>query len=94
MSEVMDSILDGWDRRMAVRRGMLAHLGVDIADEAALLETADIRATLCACAHCQRPEVCAGWVAQNRAGLPAFCGARAAFENLAEASRQAQATVA
>lgn len=94
MSDVMDRILDEWDRRMAVRRKMLAHLGVDIDDAAAPLDPADIRATLCACTKCRGPETCEGWIAQNRPGMPAFCGARTAFENLAETAARSEATVA
>jgi len=94
MSDVMDRIEGAWGRRMAVRRRMLAHLGVDIEDMTVPLEPADIRATLCACTRCRRPEVCEGWIAQKRPGVPAFCGARTSFESLADTARSARARVA
>jgi hypothetical protein len=90
----MDRILDDWGRRMAIRRRMLAHLGVDIEDMAAPLDTSDIRATLCACTQCRDPKVCEGWISQNRPGLPAFCGARTAFLNLVAAAESADGDVA
>lgn len=94
MSEILDKLADSWDQRMAVRRRMLTHLGIDIEDMTVCIDPADIRATLCACAHCRRPEVCEGWIAQDAPGLPAFCGARTSFQNLATAAERAQAGVA
>lgn len=82
MSSLLQHIEKDFDRRMAVRRGMLAHLSLSFTDEQAEALRPEIRATLIACAACPNPEVCAGWVGHGHPGTPMFCRARDAFLRL------------
>lgn len=86
MSDLLNRMSEGFDRRMAARRHMLDHIGVSLTEEATLLAREDVRATLLACATCRDPELCECWVAQRQDGLPVFCRARDSFLRLAALS--------
>jgi hypothetical protein len=79
---LMDHVREDFDRRMAVRRKMLTHLGIDVPEDRADHHRPALRATLLACAGCQNPAVCEFWIANARPGTPLFCGARPAFDDL------------
>jgi hypothetical protein len=83
---LLDHITDDFQRRLAVRRRMLGHLGLDFTDDEARCLRDDLRQTLLACARCGNPDICEGWVSQNRPGMPMFCRARDAFLRLEAAS--------
>jgi hypothetical protein len=82
MSGLLNSMSEDFSRRIAVRRGMMAHLGLCPTDGECLTHRAAIRETLIACTRCPNPEICEGWVAQNRPGTPMFCRARETFLRL------------
>ena len=82
MSGLLDAMSRDFSRRIEVRRKMMDHLGLCPTDTQVAAQRDDIRRTLIACAHCSNPEVCEGWVAQDRPGTPMFCRARDAFLRL------------
>jgi hypothetical protein len=82
VSGLLQHITADFDRRLAVRRAMFAHLSIDIPEDRAAEVQADLRETLLACARCTNPGIPAGWVAQGRDGMPLFCHAREAFLRL------------
>ncbi len=86
MSGLMQHISKDFEKRMTVRRGMLAHLGLAFTDEDAARLRPDIRETLIACSCCANPDTCRGWVRQKRPGTPMFCRARDAFLRLEAAT--------
>lgn len=86
MSGLLDHLREDFDRRMALRRRMLDHLGLRLSEDEAEALRPHVRATLTACATCGNPEICEFWMAKKRAGLPVFCRARDAFLQL-EAAR-------
>lgn len=88
MSGLLQHLSDDFDRRIAVRRHMIAHLGIVLTDDDVAGNQADVRTTLLCCARCSNPEICEGWIRQNRAGTPMFCGARDAFLRLALATER------
>lgn len=82
MSGLLDALSRDISRRMALRRRMMVHLGLEPTDGECAAHRDDIRETLLACSRCADPAVCEGWIAQNRAGVPAFCRARESFLRL------------
>ena len=82
MSGLLNSMSEDFSHRIAVRRGMMAHLGLFPTDCDCQTHRTAIRDTLIACARCPNPDICAAWVAQNRPGTPMFCRARETFLRL------------
>jgi hypothetical protein len=82
MSGLLNSMSRDFSRRIAVRRGMMAHLGLHPSDSDCETHRTAIRDTLIACTRCPNPEVCEAWIAQNRPGTPMFCRARETFLRL------------
>jgi hypothetical protein len=82
MSGLLNSMSNDFSRRIAVRRGMMAHLGLFPSDRDCETHRTAIRDTLIACTRCPNPEICEAWVAQNRPGTPMFCRAREPFLRL------------
>jgi hypothetical protein len=82
MSGLLDSMSEDFSRRIEVRRRMMEHLGLFPTDSQCAALRAELRDTLICCARCADPAVCAGWVAQNRPGMPMFCRARETFLRL------------
>lgn len=93
MGELTERLLDGHDRRMDLRRRMMAHLGLDPSEEEAPALFAPLRQTLLICTRCTNPDACAAWLALGHPGAPVFCRARGAFEALAEATPRARPAV-
>ena len=85
MSGLLDSISRDFTHRLEVRRRMMAHLGLHLSDPQAVAHRDDLRKSLISCAKCPNPDVCEGWVAQNRPGTPMFCHARESFLRLEHA---------
>lgn len=98
MSGLLAHITEGFDRRMALRRRMIAHLALVPRDltggggtgvETAAVQLA-LRDTLRACSACRDPAACQSWLDHGQSGLPLFCPGRGAFVNLSAAvSREA-----
>jgi hypothetical protein len=88
VSGLLNHLSEDFSRRMEVRRGMLAHLGLSFTDDEATELRGDLRRTLLCCASCGNPDVCRGWVTQNQLGTPMFCQAREAFARLDHATRR------
>jgi hypothetical protein len=82
MSGLLNTISEDFSRRIAVRRQMMAHLGLAPTDSQCIEHRTPLRDTLVACTRCPEPEVCAAWVAQGRPGSPVFCRARETFLRL------------
>ena len=82
MSGCLNHLSEGFELRLSLRRRMLAHLDIEMSDREAARLYPDIRATLMACIACPNPQVCEGWLDQNRSGLPIFCQGREAFLRL------------
>lgn len=82
MSTLLKQIEDDFDRRVAIRRRMFDHLGIDLdaahADEC----FEENRETLLACARCANPDTCERWIDGGCAGAPMFCQARTAYMRL------------
>jgi hypothetical protein len=74
-----------FSHRIAVRRGMMAHLGIFPSDSDCTTHREALRTTLRACTRCPNPDVCESWVACDRPGLPLFCRARETFLHLEHA---------
>ncbi len=84
MSGRLDHIVTEFERRLALRRRMLAHLQIDIPEDMATDLRPQIHATLIACATCPNPDICEGWIDSNHPGTPMFCRARGSFMVLDE----------
>jgi hypothetical protein len=84
MTAVMDRMLDGFSRRIAGQRRMMAHLGIEVPPERAQEFLPELRATLSACLHCPDPDLCGGWIRHGDGGVPCFCRAREALSRLAD----------
>jgi hypothetical protein len=82
MSGLLDSMSEDFTRRIAIRRRMMAHLGLFPTDRDCTTLRPELRETLIACARCPNPDVCDGWIDQNRPGTPVFCRARETFLRL------------
>lgn len=82
MPGLLDHVRRDFDRRLAIRRKMMAHLGVSIAEADAEAHRADLRTTLLSCASCPNPAVCEAWIEGRQDGVPMFCSARSAFLRL------------
>lgn len=90
MSGLLQHISDDFHGRMQVRRRMFGHLGLEFTDDESAVLRSDIRETLLSCASCGNPDVCRGWVSQNRPGMPVFCRARDAFLRLEAALHEGE----
>lgn len=73
---------ESFDRRIALRRRMLDHLGISLSEQATVDARSDVRATLLACASCGDARLCECWIAQQNAGIPLFCRGRESFLRL------------
>ena len=82
MSGLLNGMSEDFSRRIAIRRGMMAHLGLFPTDSDCLTHRAAIRDTLIACTRCPNPDICEAWVAGSRPGTPMFCRARETFLRL------------
>lgn len=82
MSGLLDTLSRDFSHRLGVRRKMMAHLGLQPTDSDAVALREDLRETLLTCTRCPHPEVCEGWIAQNRPGTPVFCRGRDSFLRL------------
>lgn len=93
MSGLLDGVTRDFDARMATRRAMLAHLGIDLGEAATMRHREDIRATMIGCARCTRHATCAQRLAWRRPGdgIPETCICADAFLRLEMASRQERA---
>ena len=87
MSSLLQHLKDDFDRRMTLRRRMLSHLDIVVPDTMIVELRPEIRETLKACQSCGNPEICEGWIDQNRPGAPMFCRARECFLRLDAACR-------
>jgi hypothetical protein len=88
VSTLLGHVEADFSRRIAIRRRMFAHLGVDLnADRAEEFQDQN-RETLLACARCAHSDPCERWLDAGCAGVPMFCKARAEFMELATVSRQ------
>jgi hypothetical protein len=85
MSGLLDSVSKDFSHRIAVRRGMMAHLGIFPSDSDCRTHRAALRTTLVACTRCPNPALCESWVARHQPGLPLFCHARETFLHLEQA---------
>lgn len=85
MSTLLQHVTFDFDRRMAARRGMMAHLGIAPTEVEAPELVKEIRATLVTCGQCDTPGRCLEWQKAARAGMPPLCGAREAFARLNDA---------
>ena len=91
MAKTLESIADQMSHRFALRRRMLERMGVASDPDLAMRLQPQIRASLAACAACRNSDICEGWLDQGGQGLPVFCHARMAFQDLACAVQSAQA---
>jgi hypothetical protein len=82
MSGLLDAMSNDFSHRIAVRRGMMAHLRIFPTDSDCTTHREALRTTLMACARCPKPDVCESWVAHRHPGLPLFCLARETFLHL------------
>jgi hypothetical protein len=71
-----------FNRRLALRRRMLAHLHLDPSEEDAPRLVEDLRDTLLGCMRCSDPEACARWIDANCPRTPPYCRAQGAFLRL------------
>ena len=95
MSELLKGLSREFDDRMALRRRMLDHLGIDLSDETALAYREDLRATMVGCSCCREKDDCALWLVWRRPGTPDRCIASDAFLRLQAVSAvQAEARAA
>jgi hypothetical protein len=85
MSGLLDGLSKDFTRRLTIHRHMLTHLNLHPTDRDCAIHRAPLRDTLIACSRCPNPEVCDGWIAQKRPGLPLFCQARESFLHLEQA---------
>lgn len=85
MSTLLQHVTFDFDRRMAARRGMMAHLGIAPTEDEAPELVAEIRATLLKCGQCGSPGRCLEWQKSACAGMPPLCSAREAFARLNDA---------
>ena len=82
MSGLLDSLSRDFSHRIEVRRKMMAHLGLHPTDSEAVALREDLRETLLTCTRCPHPDVCEGWIGQDRPGVHVFCRARDSFLRL------------
>lgn len=82
MSGLLNSMSEDFSRRIELRRRMMAHLGLFPTDGECTALRSEIRESLICCARCPNPDICDGWIAQNRPGTPMFCRARETFLRL------------
>ena len=85
MSTLLRHVTFDFDRRMAARRGMMAHLNIAPTEGEARELVEEIRATLLTCGRCGAPGRCLEWQKTAHAGMPPLCGAREAFARLNDA---------
>lgn len=85
MSGPLQQIARNFDRRMRLRREMLAHLALDIPEDRAADLRHELRETLKACQSCILVEDCAAHLCNRIPGTPRFCIARTAFARIARA---------
>ena len=88
MAGLLKDVSRDYDERMALRRRMLAHLDIELSEEATLEHRVDLRATLVGCAHCRGKEECELWLKWCRPGVPDTCLAGDAFLRLKAVSEQ------
>ena len=88
MSPLLNCISKAFDRRMGLRRRMLAHLGLAPTQAEAPEMYDDLRATLLACSGCAHPDICEYWLDKAHDGSPLFCEARLAFARLNAAQKE------
>ena len=91
MSGPLDSFRADFERRLANRRAMFAHLGIDVPDDGLARHMEDLRGTLLACTRCGHLGICEGWLAQGWPGVPMFCSKRDAWQRLMAAAPAAPA---
>lgn len=82
MSGLLDSVSDGFSKRMTARKRMAAHLGVHLTEDNPQLRPY-VRDTVLACGKCLNSELCQKWLTMNQSGAPAFCQGADAFYRLA-----------
>jgi hypothetical protein len=85
VSTLLEHVAFDFDRRMAARRGMMAHLGIAPTEAEAPELIREIRETLLTCGRCDAPGRCLEWQKTARAGMPPQCSAREAFARLNDA---------
>lgn len=88
MLKPIQRLAAGFERRMAVRRQMLDHLGIDLTADAAPAFQDELRQTLLACASCRRDAQCECWVRNGNPGVPEFCAAHEAYLTLSTVRRR------
>ena len=90
----LHKIAEGHTRRMALRRRMLDHVGIILTEEMADPLRDEIRDSVMACVGCKNADVCEGYLDRDYTGLPMFCSARYAFQNLSAAVQQHRQAIA
>lgn len=80
MTEVLKVLTDYFDKRMALRRRMMEHMGITRRPELAEDLRPFLRQTRTACNRCNDPDECQTWLDSGAYGPPKFCRGRLSFE--------------